>query len=61
LLVRDDDGVATYYLLLSEDDEPVNDRVIALLAEPVEITGRVMRRGDLLSLSADPKSYRRLE
>ena len=60
LLVRDAEGTATYYLLVSEDGEPVNDRVLALVAEPVEITGRVIRRGDLLTLFADPDSYRRL-
>ena len=32
-----------------------------LVAEPVEITGRVSRRGGLLTLHADPTSYRRLE
>jgi len=61
LLVRDPDGFATYYLLASADGEPVNDQVLHLLAEPVEITGRVSRRGDLLTLHADPASYRRLE
>jgi hypothetical protein len=60
LLVRDAEGMATYYLLVSEDGEPVNDRVLALVAEPVEIRGRVIRRGDLLTLFADPDSYRRL-
>jgi hypothetical protein len=61
LLVRDDAGIATYYLLASEDDEAVNERVLQLIAEPVEITGRVARRGDLLTLRADPESYRRLD
>ena len=61
LLVRDAEGTATYYLLVSEDGEPVKDEVIALVAEPVEITGRVIRRGGLLTLFADPDSYRRLE
>jgi hypothetical protein len=61
LLVRDAAGLATYYLLASEDGEPVNGQVIALVAEPVEITGRVVRRGDLLTLFADPDSYLRLE
>ena len=61
LLVRDRDGMATYYLLVSEDGEPVNEQVLDLVAEPVEITGQVSRRGDLLILSADPASFRRIE
>ena len=48
-------------LLVSEAGEPVNDQVLHLVAEPVEITGRVSRRGGLLTLRADPASYRRLE
>ena len=61
LLVRDREGMATYYLLVSEDGKPVNRQVLDLVAEPVEVTGRVSRRGDLLILSADPASYRRIE
>lgn len=61
LLVRDQEGMATYYLLVSEDDEPVNEQVIHLIAEPVEITGSVSLRGGLLTLRADPAAYRPLE
>ena len=61
LLVRDQEGMATYYLLVSEAGEPVNDQVIHLIAEPVEIAGRVSRRGGMLTLWADPESYRRVE
>jgi hypothetical protein len=61
LLVRDEAGMATYYLLVSEAGEPVNEQVLPMIAEPVEITGRVSRRGGLLTLWADPESYRRLE
>jgi hypothetical protein len=61
LLVRDQEGMATYYLLVSEAGEAVNDQVLHLVAEPVQITGQVSRRGGLLTLRADPESYRRLE
>jgi len=61
LMVRDTDGMATYYLLVSEDGKPVNKQVLDLVAEPVEITGRLSRRGDLLILSADPASYLRVQ
>ena len=60
LLVRDKQGNPTYFLLVSSAGESVNDAVIDLVAEPVEITGRVMRHGDLLVLHADPETYRRI-
>ena len=61
LLVRDPDGGVRYLLLVSEDGETVNRQVLDRVAEPLSITGRVVRRGDLLLLMADPATYRRLE
>ncbi len=61
LLVRDDTGRASYFLLASEEGEAVNQDVLDLVAEPVEITGRVLRYGDQLVLRADPDTYNRLE
>jgi len=61
LLVRDARGRASYYLLASEGGEPVGSRVLDLVAEPVEITGRVLRYDDLSVLRADPATYRRVE
>jgi hypothetical protein len=60
LMVRDERGAATYLLLVDEAGGAVNRRVLHLVAEPVSITGRVERLGDLLVLRADPRSYRRL-
>jgi hypothetical protein len=60
LLVRQTDGKARYLLLIAPDGQPVNQRVLGLVAEPVEITGEVERQGELLVLRADPKFYRRL-
>ncbi len=60
LMVRDETGRAAYFLLVSEDGRPVNREVLHLVAEPVQITGRVVRRGGLLVLHADPTAYRRL-
>jgi hypothetical protein len=60
LLVRQADGRALYLLLLDEDGSCVNDRVTSMIAEPVEIEGRVERHADLLVLEADPATYRRL-
>ena len=60
LLVRQPDGTALYFLLVSCDGKPVNKEVLDLVAEPLEITGQVQRQGELLVLRADPSTYRRL-
>ncbi len=60
LLVRQANGPALYFLLVSRDGEPVNKQVLNLVAEPVEITGEVERQGELLILRADPATYRRV-
>ncbi|MEZ6017845.1 MAG: hypothetical protein R3F49_22260 [Planctomycetota bacterium] len=59
LLVRDDEGRATYYLLVDEQGGAVNARVLDLVAEPVTIEGRVVTRDGLAILYADPASYTR--
>src|SRR6266496_4833013 len=61
LLVRQKDGSALYFLLVSPDGKPVNKQVLALVAEPVEITGEVERQGERLMLRADPATYRRVK
>jgi hypothetical protein len=61
LLVRQKNGPATYFLLVSSEGKPVNQRVLDMVAEPVEITGEVERQGDLLILRADPATYRRVQ
>ncbi len=60
LRVETADGDYRHFLLTDEDGAAVNDRVLDFVAEPVEITGQVRRRGDLLILAADPARYRRL-
>jgi hypothetical protein len=59
LLVRQANGPALYFLLVSRDGRPVNKQVLNLVAEPVQITGEVQRQGELLILRADPITYRR--
>jgi hypothetical protein len=61
LLVRQTNGAALYFLLVSRDGKPVNKEVLGLVAEPVEITGEVERQGELLILRADPATYRRVK
>ena len=60
LRVEARDGTLTYLLLVSAEGRAVNDDVLDMVAEPVEISGRVVRRGDQFILHADPSSYRRL-
>ncbi|MEZ5980362.1 MAG: hypothetical protein R3F34_19415 [Planctomycetota bacterium] len=60
LLVRDAEGIATYHLLVDVDGSAVNERVLPLVALPVEVTGELERHGDLLVLRADPATYRRV-
>lgn len=57
-LVRDSDGFASYYLLVSSTGEAVNKLVLDQVAEPLQIEGRVVRRGEMLFLYADPADYR---
>jgi len=61
LLVRQKNGTALYFLLVSADGKPVNQQVLELVAEPVQITGNVERQGDWLILRADPITYRRVK
>ncbi len=60
LCVRDKSGTAIYLLLVDVDGTAVNDAVLGFVAEPIEITGEVIRIGDQLALHADPTSYRPL-
>jgi len=61
LLVRQKVGPPIYLLLASADNQPVNQQVLDLVAEPVQITGNVERQGDLLILRADPATYQRVK
>ncbi len=61
LLVHQSNGTALYYLLVSREGKPVNKEVLDKVAEPVQITGEVVRQGDLLILRADPAGYRRVK
>jgi hypothetical protein len=60
LLVRRAAGSPLYFLLVSGDGRPVNKQVLDMVAEPVEITGEVVRQGEVFILRADPTTYRRV-
>ncbi len=57
LLVRQKSGPPVYVLLVSSDGLPVNSQILDWVAEPVQITGRVMKQDNLLILYADPRTY----
>lgn len=60
LAVRDRAGRATYLMLQGPNGRSVNEDVLDKIAEPVEITGEVVRYDNLFVLKADPASYARL-
>ena len=60
LCVRDESGAAVYLLLVDRDGSAVNARVLDFVAEPIEISGEVLRLGEQLVLRADPATYKRL-
>lgn len=60
LIVRAADRAPTYYLLAGEGGDAVSEAVIPFVADPVEVTGRVEREGDLLVLRLDAGGIRRL-
>jgi hypothetical protein len=60
LLVRQQNGPPLYLILVSADNQPVNQQVLDLVAEPVQVTGEVERQGELLFLRADPATYCRV-
>jgi hypothetical protein len=57
LLVRDDEGRATYHLLVDGDGHAVNERVLHLVAEPIAVEGHLVQRDGLSILYADPAHY----
>lgn len=60
LLVHQSGGQPLYFLLVSSAGRPVNKQVLDMVAEPIEITGEVLRQGELSILRADPATYRRI-
>lgn len=59
-LVRDAQGPAAHLLLVGSDGRAVGAEVLDRVAEPLEITGEIVRLDDLWILKADPSNYRRL-
>ena len=60
LVVRTPAGNRSYYQLTDLAGGPVNRRILDKVALPVEITGELLRYGDVLVLRAAPETYRLL-
>lgn len=61
LIARDAAGNKVALQLVSASGASVNEDVLDLVAEPVKITGQVVRTGEQLWLKADPKTYQRMQ
>ena len=60
LVVRGSAGVVAYVLLADAQGRPSGKALLDLIAEPVEVTGRLERHDGQLFLFADRSSYRRI-
>ena len=49
-----------YLVLTSKSGAPVNQRVLDVVAEPIEITGEITKEDNFYFLKAEPETYRRL-
>lgn len=56
-LANNQDGEPLYFMLADLDGAAVNDKVLDLVADPIRITGDVMRYGDIYVIKADPNTY----
>jgi hypothetical protein len=59
-VTRHTDGSETFYLLTDAAGEPILEDIVPYVGDPVELEGRVMRRGDLLMLRLNVESIQRL-
>jgi hypothetical protein len=60
LLVRDGLGGTRHLLLVGPEGEAINDRILGMIAEPLEVTGALERHRDRLVLKADPATFHRM-
>ncbi len=56
LLVRDEQGRAFYLLLTDQEGRAVNERVLDWVAEPIRVSGQLLRLGSIYQLQFDPGS-----
>jgi hypothetical protein len=60
LLLRDGRGAASYVLLVGEEGEAINEKIIPLVAAPVAVSGRLEKLGGQLVLYASPEEIVRV-
>ncbi len=58
-IVTDASGETRTMLLVGANGRRMNQEVLDFVAEPLEITGRLLRMGSTLVLEAEPKDFRR--
>ncbi len=54
LVVRNQEGVARYFVLAGRDGQPINNEVLPLVAEPVRVTGNLVLQDSRAILYTDP-------
>jgi len=59
-VARDASGDTRTLLLVGPDGRALNQDVLPFVAEPLEISGKLVRSGSILVLKADPARFRRL-
>lgn len=58
-IVRRDGQAARHLLLVGEDGRALNQEILDWVAETMEITGEVVRSGEMWMLRAEPSSFKR--
>jgi hypothetical protein len=59
-LARDAAGDARIILLVGDDARALSKEVLPFVAEPLEISGVLVRTGSTLTLKANPARFRRI-
>jgi hypothetical protein len=59
-LARDGSGEVRILLLVDADGRALNREVLPYVAEPLELSGHLLRAGSTLTLKADPTQFRRI-
>ena len=60
-VARDAEGDSRVLLLVGSDGRQLNREVLSFVAEPIEVTGELLRSGANLILKAEPSRFRRVE
>lgn len=60
LRVENNRNDVLYFLLADQQGKAVNDRILDLIADPVEITGEVIQYDDMFVVQAEPDTYERV-